>query len=395
MFKFCFKRHKVTTPLADMDARCAMELYDACRRDDLEKAKELLPQMTVNQINYQHPSAGENTSLHEAARHNNQNIIKLLLERNVDRRLRNSNGQTALDLCTTNETRQLFECRAEIESSKCESCTLIDDKTFYEWELIDSEALQLASRFRRELKPCATLKQQKHLTYIIHKGYLPRYLSTIKSDKEVEEIRSKFEPALNNKNPNCIVQYFTEEQKFSYLLSRDMARNVLHDMKHGCSEFSCICLYTTKDGTKAMASILSHWPTFITYSGNKLYRGVFMKETDLAHYTANKHIIVTTFLPTSKDITVARQFSGYNVDSQRLDQYEEGKASFLFTYTMKNCICRTAIELGELSARPHENEVLILPYSTFLITNITTYQLIPLGRRIEIELEQCVDQELP
>ncbi|CAM4850319.1 unnamed protein product [Rotaria magnacalcarata] len=169
-----------------------------------------------------------------------------------------------------------------------------------------------------------------------------------------------------------------------------MARNVTHDMNNGCSKFSCICMYTTEDGTKTISRILSYWPEFPMYS-DTVYRGIFIEEESLAHYAVGKRIISTTFISTSPDIRIADVFGAYNRRAQELEKLEEGKASFLSIYTIKNYNGRrTAINISQVSQFPDEGEVLILPYSEFVIKNITIKHLTR-GKRIEIELEELAD----
>ncbi|CAF1463967.1 unnamed protein product [Rotaria sp. Silwood1] len=174
-----------------------------------------------------------------------------------------------------------------------------------------------------------------------------------------------------------------------------MARIVLHDIEKGCSKFSCDTLYTAQDGTKSIASIFFYHPRFITHQGT-VYRGLFDSRA-LRNIQVNCYIMTNTFLSTSKRPEVADTFAAYDRDMQKLDK--EGKAgevSIGCTYIIKNINGnRRAIDISGISEHPHEEEVLLLPYSVFRVTKIETIEL-PNNKekRIEIEFEECDPAQL-
>jgi hypothetical protein len=142
-----------------------------------------------------------------------------------------------------------------------------------------------------------------------------------------------------------------------------MARNVIHDLKNGCSKFSCDCLYSTEDGTKSIANILLHHPEFqnLIFKG-EVYRGIVMPKNTLDHYKVGSCIITTTFLSTSKTHKVAEIFCDRGPPNPAIH-------SFFCIYEIVNDD-RTALDISEISEFRTEDEVLILPYSAFLITKI-------------------------
>ncbi|CAF1438234.1 unnamed protein product [Adineta steineri] len=111
------------------------------------------------------PSNG-NTALHEATSSGNTEIIKLLLESNAARSIKNADGLIPYDLATTEEIRQLFQ-RPQSHSRfistrnsfistlpskldmNCKSCSLVDDQSTYEWELTEPNTSQKAFLFRK------------------------------------------------------------------------------------------------------------------------------------------------------------------------------------------------------------------------------------------------------
>ncbi|CAF1247215.1 unnamed protein product [Rotaria sordida] len=174
-----------------------------------------------------------------------------------------------------------------------------------------------------------------------------------------------------------------------------MARIVLHDIHKGCSKFSCDTLYTTQDGTKSIASILFYHPGFTTYQGT-VYRGIF-DSRELVNIQVNRCIMTNTFLSTSKLPEIADIFASYNRTEQKLDREgKEGEVSIGCTFIIKNIDGhRRALDISGISEYPYEEEVLLLPYSVFLITKRETIELQNnKGNRIEIEFEECDQAQL-
>ncbi|CAF1069175.1 unnamed protein product [Didymodactylos carnosus] len=356
-------------------------LYLACQKNDLARVESCLKKMKPKQIDVQYPPNNE-TALHVATRNQNKEITRLLLRYGAQRSLRNADDRQAYELASTKEIEDLFKRPKSsrfvfLHSScnfpttlfqrkiKCESCSLVNDNTFYEWELVDRNASQKALRFRRELKLSTSMTEKglKQKLYSTKKGYINAHLQDV-SSADGEKIRDYFKHALLQQDPYFIITAYTISQKFSELLNTDMARNVIHDLKNGCSKFCCDCLYSTEDGTKSITSILLHHPKFqeLNFKGG-VYRGIVVPKNALAHYTVDSCIITTTFLSTSKDPAIAQCFCDSSVPKS-LDTH-----GYFCTYTLVN-ENRTALDISGKSEFENEREVLILPYSAFLITQI-------------------------
>ena len=280
-------------------------------------------------------------------------------------------------------------------TTKCVSCALHDIKRdVFHWELIDSNVLHTALNFREELAPCKNDSQLKNKIYTIYKGYLALRLDDLEDKSVPSKIRALFKEAMQQCNPELIIMAYSLDQSFTKLLNNDMARIVLHDIAKGCSKFSCDTLYTTQDGTKAIASILFYHPKFTTYEGT-VYRGSF-SPIDLAHIEVNRCIMTTTFLSTSKSLAVADQFSAYSRSEKKFDIKDESQTSIVCTYIIKNLNKnRRALDISQYSNHPEEEEVLLMPYSVFMVTK---KEMIDIpngdGRRIEIELEEWDETKL-
>lgn len=312
----------------------------------------------------------------------------------LQRLLENHNGQQARNLTQTDEVQQLFrhpESRIRRIYSQhtstftssaepdimCKICSLVSDQSFYEWELVDLNASLKALKFRNELKPSTVKGLLKNRLYSINKGYLSARLRHLPS---FECIRDSFKRASDEDNPFEILFAYTRCQNFSKVLNSDMARNVIHVLTNYCSKFSCDCLYSTEDGTKSIATILLYHPQFqnLNFVG-EVYRGFVIKELNLSHYTEGSRIITTTFLSTSKKREVAEIFSG---QGNPLAHIDDTSVLCMYKINSKN---RTAIYIAEYSTFQAEQEVLILPYSSFKITNIVRNDQ---QRRCEIHLEE-------
>ncbi|CAF4391408.1 unnamed protein product [Rotaria socialis] len=354
-------------------------LYLACQNNDLAGVESCLKKMKLEEINYQHPPNNE-TALHVATRKQHKEMIEILLQYGVQPSLRNIEGQCAYELAETEKIKDLFK---RPESSRfaflhscynitplsqdklsCKSCLLVNNNTMYEWELVDRNATQKAVIFRRELKAYSSMgaKFWKKKLYSLNKGYFTAHSQDI-SPVDGAVIQNCFKQALLEQNPNYLVIAYTSCQKFSNSLNIDMARNVMHALNNGCSQFSCQCLYSTQDGTKSISSIFLHHPNFqkLDFKG-EVYRGIVMPKHKFSHCKVGSSIITTTFLSTSKDRLVAQGFGDKCVLNSAMH-------SFFCTYMIIND-SRTAIDISKLSTHPEEDEVLILPYSPFLITKI-------------------------
>ena len=372
-------------------------LYFACQNNDLTQVKLCLKVMKPEEIDCQYPPNNE-TALHAATRNQHKEIIRLLLLHGAQRSLRNCDSEEAHELAKTEEIKDLFKrsqssrftflhrlCKPPSLAQRknlYESCSLFNDNTFYEWELVDRNASQKALRFRHELQSSKSMskKDLKQKLYSIQKGYINTRLGNVCTDDDIR-IHAYFNRALLQQEPQYIVTAYTICQKFSELLNTDMARNVIHDLKNGCSKFSCDCLYLTEDGTKSITNILLHHPKFakLSFKG-KVYRGIVVPKNALDHYDVGSCIITTTLLSTSKNPTVARTFCEKGISNP-------SKQSFFCIYEILNDD-RTALDISTISEYEDEEEVIILPYSAFRITKIDQEQESTI---IYLE-EQCLTQ---
>ena len=133
------------------------------------------------------------TALHIAIRNQHKETIKILLLYDAQRSLRNVDDHQAYELAKIKEIKDLFQrpkCSRFAflhnfykttslfqHKIKCKSCSLVNDNTFYEWELVDRNASQKALRFRRELK--LSISMNEKCLYSIKKGYINARLQDV------------------------------------------------------------------------------------------------------------------------------------------------------------------------------------------------------------------------
>jgi hypothetical protein len=146
-----------------------------------------------------------------------------------------------------------------------------------------------------------------------------------------------------------ILTAYTVSQKFAKQLNTVMTRNVMHDLKNGCSLFSCDRLYSTQDTTRFITTILLYHPQFhsLNFTG-QVYRGVYINKS--FHYTKGSRIITTTFLSTSKNREVAKMYGASGGSIENIDHI-----SVLCIYTIKNQN-RTAIYIAQHSEYRYEDK---------------------------------------
>ncbi|CAF1505296.1 unnamed protein product [Adineta steineri] len=97
------------------------------------------------------------------------------------------------------------------------------------------------------------------------------------------------------------------------------------------------------------------------YYFGKTYRGINVTEQDLLVYHVNSFIIQKTFASTSKDRSFAEGF---------VSSSGPGQIPAICTYVLDNPDMKFFIDMEDISAIPDEKEVLILPFSMFMISKI-------------------------
>jgi hypothetical protein len=221
--------------------------------------------------------------------------------------------------------------------------------------------------------------------YAIQRGYLDNICPAKRHDIS-KEIDSDFEAAGEHNDPTFVLRAYSQSKEFTKQINSDMAKNTYHELTLYCTPLNCNVLARTQDGIQAFITILFHprlneqLPT-----GNlTVYRGFAIdSENVLKGYEADATIITTTFLSTSKELTVAKFFMEADSDSTKLNQI-----LLLCTYKLHN-YRRTAVDMAGISQFAEEEEVLIYPYVPFRILCYVKKTNEQTGRQqIEVELEE-------
>jgi hypothetical protein len=109
-----------------------------------------------------------------------------------------------------------------------------------------------------------------------------------------------------------------------------------------------------------------------------------MKPNHLKSYSTGNKILNKSFVSTSKTRSVAEVFA----DNRELNDQNSIEIPVLLKYTIKQN--ETAIDIEHLSIIPDEEEVLILPFSVFKVTNrIENSSNTSSTMLVEIHLEEC------
>ncbi|CAF1106316.1 unnamed protein product [Didymodactylos carnosus] len=385
--------------------RSFSKLYQFCANNNILAVERYIKNLSIKDIN--RVEVNGNTALHIAVLNRSPEIIKLLLKRNACRSIRNINNHRPYEIAETDEIRNLFKrenchtrftyvngCLPYYQQQKksyktfssnkntnlnqVNRCSLCDNEDPCEWEILDDHAAEKAERFRRESKHSmfyghGVVHDLQNKISSIKKGYLG---SRLRGMQLGDSIKYFFNKASKEQNPFYIIKAYTSGTSFYKYVNGDMARNVIHDLKQGCSQFFCTRLYSTQDGVMSITSILLHHPSFESYSYiGKVYRGMTVNEMCLSNYRCGIRIVNTTFLSTSKTLNVAKQFNN-------VEENPNNDVSVLCIYKIRNS--RTALYIAEISEFPEEDEVLILPFAAFEIMSITRDT-----EKTEICLEEC------
>lgn len=193
---------------------------------------------------------------------------------------------------------------------------------------------------------------------------LVRQIQTNYSQK-IDAIEKYFNEALEHDDPTPLLQAYTEKTHFVTQINEDLAQDGSHfrflysfsQMTHGYHdnqppERLCPFIY---------AAILCHHHQLQQYRHftGTTYRGMMCNQTDLEQYRSAKSILTKTFLSSSIQLEVAQQF---------LKNDSTNKHKVICIYKIIDP--SIALDLHTISVYPHEHEILILPFSTFTITNI-------------------------
>ncbi|CAF1189209.1 unnamed protein product [Rotaria sp. Silwood1] len=327
------------------------DFYYACRNGDIDKVREKLPTMTLDEIDQ--IQANGSTALHAASYYGHTEIVKLLLEKGASRSISNEHKCLPYDETEKDEIKKLFLRQSANRFSD-------DGSGHIDWMKCDAEVEALASNYR--FRHSGFGWQSKNINYRL------KYIKSEMSHTEKDRIKVFIETA--EKDPFYLLKAYTVESDFYIKLNKDLAT------KHFDQG--------TNFGITFFIDFFYNNPAFnsLSYIG-KVYRGMTMTCDDLQQYAVGGKVMNKAFMSTTKDRNVAKQFAKNNLTHREKQHGEIVKLSTLCTYEIINA--RTALNIESISEYRDEKEVLVGPYSAFIILKVHKVT----SNYVEIDLREC------
>jgi hypothetical protein len=328
-------------------------LYLACRNGDVDTVQRLLPTLSLEEINQIEPNGS--TSLHAACYFNYPHITKLLLDQGAVRTTLNKHGCTPLDEAATEQIKQLFP--RSFTAAHERFVTDVPLEQGVEWTSIEYGSYGWWNKSvlsnKDVVKATDSIMQDErfHDTSSMHK------------------IEYFLEKARRTQDPKWLAQAYSAETGLSQAINKALAQMPPLIKGIDTKNFSCfVGAFLHHDGLKQYR-----------YSG-KCYRGMKLSHEDFEeYYQVGRKLLIKPFMSTSKCRHIAERFAtASSVGSRPLSIlciYMIPKRTLLFPDNV-------ALDISSISEYPHEEEVLILPYTSL---QIQTVNHLPSGL-IEIEL---------
>jgi hypothetical protein len=349
--------------------------FAACQNNDIVRVRQLLQILIKDELNEQGPN--NRTALHVAALNGYEELLELLLAHtDIDRSIQNQWGCVAKDEAP-DRLQILFDKMPTIDDTN-----IIDNciEEPIEWFDTYVNAYRIGYECHTHLKRWLTKVSFARLVGEIDNGYIDNI--DFDSDQKTL-IKDYMKQAIENNDPVPIVRAYTEKTRFVFKLNEDLA-NGGSDFRFEISFAMRKAVYRDNDPPKGFGqyifvAILSHHPKLQQYRHyiGATYRGVNMKKSDLDQYEEGKFILTRTFLSSSTDPDVAQSF----LNDHSLDSNSNHRV--ICTYRIRNP--RIAIDVHTISTYPSENEILIVPFTTFQIASIKKN----LDGISYIELDEC------
>lgn len=330
-------------------APSASELYLACRSGDIATVERLLPSIPIDVLNRLETNGS--TCLHAAAYHGHKDIVRMLLAQGACRRVTNRYGCTALDEAKTQDIADLFPRSNEAAKKRFSDSPAQQP----EWQFEDN----YAENYSRAIHwNCIKDRGIKKTNKKLHKAHLFRGDGYDDEDrKSIAIVENYFKQAQEMNDPICFLKAYTVESPFYKQLNHEMAtggrRAVFKKLR--------------KKWTGYYTGIILKNPAFepYRYSG-QTFRGMQITEADFAQYKPNIVLANKSFQSTSKSWKIAKSFA---CPSKPMP----GRLSVVCIFTILDR--RSALSIETISEYQKEEEVLIVPGTLFIVTNINQEQI--------------------
>jgi hypothetical protein len=355
--------------------------YSACLNGDVEKVKQYLPNITSTDIERIHEPDG-NTALHAAASKDHIEIVRLLLEKNPVLTTLNKDRKTAYEIATNDKVKSLLNVsRNDNKEYFIGDCSV-------DWMCVDKnkdqDILMKALIYRHKVKAFSVSARDIMTNYI--EIELKKY--------KLDSIREIYDKAEDQNGPEWVVRAYTDPCEFYKILNQELALTPID----GALAKSLRSLTSTdwedwtryRIGVGSIVHIIACHPKLdqYTYTG-ETYRGLSMTEKDERTYVRDSIVMNKSFSSSSKSPKIAHDF--LQTDTHK----RPTEICALCIYNIKNK--RTAIYIKNLSQLPHEEEVLIMPYSAFRVVNVSVISNATKNQPkvIEIRLDELDESAYP
>jgi hypothetical protein len=328
----------------------ASDFYYACRNGLTDVVKQQLPNMTIEEVD--RVQANGSTALHAASYYGHIEIVKLLLEKGASRSIQNNHKCLPYDEAKKEEIKKLFIRPLNRFSN--------DESGHINWMKCDVAAEQLAKDYRfRHTGFGWTSKNIEHRM---------KYIKDEMSHTEQQRIRAFLNQVKHD--PKSLLRAYTVESDFYVKLNKDLATRHFDQ--------------GTNFGLTYFIDFFYNHPEFqsLSFKG-KVYRGMTVTHDDLKEYSAGNKIMNKAFLSTTTDRHTAEQFAKKEANNRQTQDGNYVKLSSLCSFEIINH--RTGLNIESLSEYQHEKEVLIGPYTAFLIIAVRRIA----SNYAEIDLREC------
>ncbi|CAM4964407.1 unnamed protein product [Rotaria socialis] len=382
----------------DNDTSVQDTLYRYCQENNLEELRNILPFLrNASVINEIHTATGS-TCLHVACYRGHKDVVEILLQHGASSSIRNTRHYlTPYEEAGTEDIKQLLIKYERLFSSST--------RYYIEWSMVGDDLLSKRRQFREIIDLYKAYNNRhlisKLLTEVIHyylNDYLLNEINQAESTKseiirqQIETVQTYFQEAINKHDYlTYFIKAYTLTTCFYQKLNEHLAMYILEyfdETGRSSSNYRLVnCLVH-------IVTLLIYHPNLPLYQFQGVcYRGMRITQKDLDQYQLGQHILNRSFLSTSAYRSVAEMFAGEGQQSCMRRSYQDHRS------LQYSCICKyeikqesTAINIENLSTRPDEKEVLIIPFSVFEVTNIKKNPLDPPSKiSVEIELKECED----
>lgn len=315
------------------------DLYLACRNGDQQTVERLLPTTPLRVLNSLEPNGS--TCLHAASYHGHADIVRILLAHGACRRIINRFGCTPLDEAKTQAIADLFP-RSTEAAKKRFTGNPADEP---DWQFTNDWAESYA---RAVHWGCLKDRGIKKTIAKINKS---RVLDD-RTNPALQFVRDCFQSALQSKDPLPLLKAYTAESPFYRELNRHMATgNDREVFKKLCGKWT---------GYYTGLIVRNRAFERFRFTG-QTFRGMRVTPGDYARYRPGIALTCKSFQSTSESWKIAKGFACPS-------QPKPGTVPLILVFTIRDP--RSALRIEEISEFQHEEEVLIVPGTLFIVTHV-------------------------